>query len=205
MIIKKLAKLCRERECLAYTYNDDQMWAGVQGECMYLLSGIEVMGVDSLECVFDWSEKQKRKVQTALLDFAEISDEIDDVQFPEHSRTAYIIGENYRIFKHRGRLYFIPEVWFDPIRDKLDSGECNAFLRIRGEEAPELIVIKRGFIDIAVFNPAVMSKPLVSAWIEENRGLIRDIEMDMSEKQLNASEQPERENSQMEMGSDGDV
>lgn len=203
MIIKKLAKLCREYGCLAFAYNDDQMWAGIEGRCMYWLSGIEIMGVDSLECVFDWTEKQKKKVSAIEVNYSDFAEKTEDKQFPALPRTAHIAGEDHRIYKYGTELYFIPEAWLEPIRDKLESGECEAFLRVRRDTAPA-VVIKRGFIDIAVFEPEPVSEQIIRAWIKEYQGLITDIETAFGERYAQMSEQALLEGGdQMEMTADG--
>lgn len=175
MIIKKLAKLCREHGLLAFSYKDDEMWVGVPGRCMYLLSGIEIIGVDSLKCVFDWSEKQKSKIETMEVNYSSFADrESEDKQFAQPARRTSIGGSDYLVFQMGSVLYFVNAQYLEPIRDKIEGGQCYAFLRSRCANTPA-IVIKNGLIDIAVFEPEQMSIDRINTWVEYNEKLISDI------------------------------
>lgn len=175
MIIKKLAKICREHKSLTVCVTNDGMWAGTHN-ALYAMNGIPTMNADSLMKVFDWTEKVKRSVNVLEgVELDRLYDDSGDTVLEEPPRYVMMGTENYRIFRERDMLYFVPEEYFDIIKDFAGGEEFFLLRKIPGQ--PDSIVVRQGLIPVAVLIPAQLNDDFLQGWCAGYNDLIADIGM----------------------------
>lgn len=178
MIIKKIAKLCRERRRLVNFNHKGKLWVGTDF-AFYSLGEMPDMSVDQISTLFDYTEKAKKKMTFAdgymwkpLL----YSEDPAENQFGEKSpEDAVIKGQPIKIFrKDNGDVIFCDAELFAPFEDEEDVNGLFYFLRRYSNF--DVIAVKSGFELVGLILSMNFSKEKISAWISDEQRLLIDVQ-----------------------------
>lgn len=178
MIIKKIAKICRERRGLVNFNHKGKLWVGTHF-AFYSLCEMPDMSVDQIATLFDYNEKTKKRMSFSdgyvwkpLLYGEDLPENQFDAKSPED---AVINGQPVKIFrKNDGDVIFCDATLFAPFEDEETTNGLFYFLR-RYANA-DVIAVKSGFELVGLILSMNFSKEKISAWISDEQRLLFDVQ-----------------------------
>ena len=165
MIIKHIAKICRESNILAVQHTDSgEQWIG-NDIAMYNIPGLPTMTKEQVANVFDYSDKVKNHLlmrdslpeSAARLFVDYFEGEVCIEQPPED---IALRGGVYKMFECAGMIFLVNASYLKPIEDIED--EIVYFMRYSGNHP--VLCAKRGLIAVAIICPVNLQREIIDEY-----------------------------------------
>lgn len=175
MIIKKIAKQCREHRTIISMFKSDTLWVG-HYSAIYALSGLPDMTGEQIAVSFDFSEKLKK--DTNYTEGEALGLPVEDKHEGEQSLNppddAVINGSDMKVFRHDGKILFCDAESFEPLKDLKENVGLSFSIRKWGKTS--LVAVRSGFFLVALIAPMSFQAETLNDWCDKQRQLIVDVE-----------------------------
>lgn len=158
MIIKNIAKLCRESRYLAiHQAADGVQWIG-NGHAFYAVPSLPQMTFDQACAAFDYNDKVKKNIiegkNETNNNYFILSDNFPfETYIEEAPEDISMNGRSFKMFRCAGRVFFINSEFLLPVAD---ISEKMYYMRYVGDMP--LLCVKRGLLIVAVIHPSIISQ-----------------------------------------------
>lgn len=163
MIIKNIAKVCRESNSLAVHHTAlHEQWVG-DGSAMYNVSGLPVMQAEQFLSIFDYTSKVRNNIcvydNLAFTADKLLCDEYaDEIYIDDIPEDIPLRGKIYKMFDCAGMIFLINAAYLLPLADADD--EISYFMRYHDNRP--VLCAKRGLIAQAVIMPAIFPRDVIA-------------------------------------------
>lgn len=198
MIIKKIAKQCREHRTIISMFKHDTLWVGHYA-AVYALSGLPDMTGEQIAVSFDFSEKQKK--DTNYTEGETLNLPVEDEHEGEWSlkppEDAVINGSDMKVFRHGGKILFCDAEAFEPLKDLKENVGLSFSIRMWSKTP--LVAVRSGFFLVALIAPMSFQTETLKDWCDKQRQLIVDVEDYVAQLALEKAEDEALDESQVTM------
>ncbi len=165
MIIKHIAKICRESNILAVHHTDNgEQWIG-NDIAMYNIPELPTMTKEQVANIFGYSDKVKNRLlmrddlpeSAASLFVDYFKNEVCIEQPPED---IALRGGVYKMFECAGMIFLVNASYLKPIEDIED--EIVYFMRYSGNRP--ILCAKRGLIAVAIICPVNLPRETIDEY-----------------------------------------
>ena len=176
MIIKKIAKQCRDSKHLSSTFHHDELWVS-SGAAVYSLGNMPYMTNDQIATMFDFSDKVRKSMYFSERVVADekvlYNDLADEVLYEEEPLNITVGAIDLMIFRNPDRITFCKSELLEPVSD-IDQNILRYSLR--RTSIGDVIAVKAGFQLVAIIDSYVPSPELLLKWRDNEMALIAEVE-----------------------------
>lgn len=203
MIIKKIAKLCRERKDLVSLNHNGEMWVGTTYGALYLLDTLPEMSADQIMTMFDYSEKVKRgmncldgEIYKQLIEYQDSN----DAQISDYQKTVIDDTDVIVFRKPNNGIIICDSHIFEPFADSEKDTGLYYFLR-EDPSGFEYIAVKAGLQLIGIVMPTLFRVETLTEWLASTQQLLLDIEdmVTRAEAEAEGSPRTDEEKNQLKL------
>ena len=188
MIIKKIAKMCRERKTLLSTYfRGTTLWVGTHS-ALYALNGLPDMTGEQIAVMFDFNDKLQRDInytEADILDLPISQECAGEIRLDEPDE-AIVGGSEVKVFRYGERIMFCDADLFEPMKDLNEN--VGLFYYLRKWNGSDIIAVHSGLELIALIMPRQMQPESMTDWCERQRQLALEKSKDIDENQMTMEE-----------------
>ena len=176
MIIKNIAKVCRESNSIAiYKAPGKEQWIG-DGCAMYAVADLPLVTRDQLCSIFDYSDKVKARIcDCKITDTAAklLTDNYADETYIEELPEEIAFRSNvYKMFTCAGRVFMVKESYLSPLLDISD--DTVYYMRYHGDLP--VLCVKRGFVTVAIIMPIMLGRDAVREYCTKLHNIIEKLD-----------------------------
>ncbi|MBP0983069.1 MAG: hypothetical protein J6A19_05020 [Oscillospiraceae bacterium] len=189
MIIKKIAKMCRERKTLLSTYfRGTTLWVGTYS-ALYALNGLPDMTGAQIAVMFDFSDKLQKDINYTNADILDlpISQEFAGEIRLDEPDEVIVSGSEVKVFRYGERILFCDADLFEPMKDLNEN--VGLFYYLRKWRGSDIIAVHSGLELVALIMPRLMQLDSMKDWCDKQRQLIVDIESYVAQIALEQTEE----------------
>lgn len=176
MIIKHIAKICRESNLLSVHHNSNgEQWIG-DNIAMYNIPGLPNMTTEQVANIFDYSDKTKNKLhmrndlpESAARLFVDYFE--GETCIEEAPEDIAIRGGVYKMFECAGMVFLVNACYLRPIEDIED--EIVYFMRYNNNHP--VLCVKHGLIAAAIICPVSFQREIIDEYCAKLREISRKL------------------------------
>lgn len=168
MIIKHIAKVCRESNILAVHHSKSgEQWIG-NDIAMYNIPGLPKMTIGQVTNIFDYSDKVKNRMlmRDNIPDSAEnlfVDDFKGEACVEKPPEDIALRGGVYKMFECAGMIFLVNASYLKPLEDIED--EIVYYMRYSGNRP--ILCVKHGIIAVAIIYPVNFQREVIEEHCEK--------------------------------------